>query len=286
MGHWELPLVLFTILSQWAVGTAIILALLDQFMPDLSGKKINKALRTAGIAVFPLCAVALVFSIFHLGQPFAAFRALGNFGNSWLSREIWAFIALGLLSLVYSYIWWKQPENAATRRTVGLLTAGIGLIAVIVSSKVYTMPAHSVWNSWQTTASFLLSAVLLGSLTFVALLTLKRENEDTTDCSLKTMGWVTGIALVGILITLASFAQNYGVTVEHTTAIGITFSSWIFWFRMLFGLILPGAVAIRLISGVNDTPKQLIVLTLLGTVLGELGGRALFYYSVMSQLPF
>lgn len=286
MGHWELPLVLFTVFGQWAVGTVIILALLDQFIPELSDKNVNKAFRTAGIAIFPLCVVALLFSIFHLGQPLAAYRALGNFGNSWLSREVWAFAALGVLSLVYSYIWWKQPKNTTTRRSVGLMTAGVGFIAVIVSSKVYTMPVHSAWNSWQTTASFILSAFLLGSLTLVVLLTCNKEKEAKSDYVLKTMGWVIGIALVGIVITLASFAQSYGATTEQTTAVGITLSSWIFWFRMLFGLILPGAIAIRLMSGVKDTPIQIIGLTLLGTLLGELGGRALFYYSVMSQVSF
>lgn len=286
MSHWELPLVFFTVVGQWAVGTAAILAILDQFVPSLVGDKETKILRTAGLSVFPLCALALIFSIFHLGQPFAAYRALSNFGNSWLSREIWSFMAFGVLSLVYSYSWWKNSGNASSRRILGLLTAAVGLIAVIVSSKVYTIPAHLAWNTWQTTAAFLLSAALLGSLTLITALACKKNGEANIESGLKVTGWVTAIALIGIVLTLASFAQQANMSNEQANSVLLTFTSSLFWFRALFSLVLPGAVALKTLSGSNVAPKTLVGVTLICAVLGELSGRALFYYSVMSQNPF
>ncbi|MDN5344691.1 MAG: hypothetical protein PWQ18_802, partial [Clostridia bacterium] len=53
---------------------------------------------------------------------------------------------------------------------------------------------------------------------------------------------------------LAFFGRGYGVTAEQTRAVAITFSSVLFWLRLILGL-------------------------------GKLGGRALFYYAVMSQQP-
>jgi anaerobic dimethyl sulfoxide reductase subunit C (anchor subunit) len=286
MSHWELPLVFFTVVGQWAVGTAVILAILDQFVPSLAGENENKILRTAGLSVFPLCALALIFSIFHLGQPFAAYRALSNFGNSWLSREIWLFMAFGLLALIYSYTWWKNAVNASSRRILGLLTAAVGLIAVIISSNVYTLPAHVAWNTWQTTAAFLLSAALLGSLTLITVLAYNKNSEANLQDGLKTTGWVTAIALIGIVLTLATFSQQANMSGEQANAVLLTFSSSLFWVRTLFSLVLPGAVALKMLSGAKVAPKTLVSVTLIGAVLGELSGRALFYYSVMSQNPF
>jgi anaerobic dimethyl sulfoxide reductase subunit C len=286
MSHWELPLVFFTVVGQWAVGTAVILAILDQFVPSLSGAKESKILRTAGLSIFPLGALALIFSFFHLGQPIAAYHALANFGSSWLSREIWLFSAFVALSLVYSYIWWKSAENTSLRRTVGLLSGVVGLIAVIFSSKVYTIPAHLAWNSWQTTAAFLLSAALLGSITLINVLTFNNNSEVNLEGGLKTMGWVTALTLIGIVFTLAAFAQQASLSNEQYQAVLVTFSSFLFWFRVLFSLVLPGAVALKMLSGAIVAPKTFLSVTLIGAVLGELSGRALFYYSVMSQKPF
>lgn len=286
MSHWELPLVFFTVVGQWAVGTAVLLAILDQFVPSLAGEKETRILRTAGLSIFPLCALALIFSIFHLGQPFTAYRALSNFGSSWLSREIWLFMAFGALALINSYIWWKNSTNASTRRMVGLLTAIVGIIAVSVSSMVYTLPAHLAWNSWQTTATFLLSAALLGSITLITVFECKKNSEANLEVGFKTLGWVTAITLIGIVLTLAAFAQQASMSNEQSKAILITFSSSLFWFRALFSLILPGAVALKTLSGSNVAPKTLVGVTLICAVLGELSGRALFYYSVMIQNPF
>lgn len=285
MSNWELPLVLFTVVGQWAVGIALILAILDQFVPGLAGEKETPILRKAGIMIFPLCALALIFSIFHLGQPLAAYRAITNFGSSWLSREIWSFILFGICSLAYSYIWWKNLGNVTTRRMVGLLTAVVGVIAVSVSSMVYILPARFAWNTWQTTSAFLLTALLLGSLTLIATFLADKGTEAQLGNALKMTAWIATIALIGIVITLATFAQQSGLSGEQAEAVLLTFSSPLFWIRAIFSLALPTALVISVLAS-KDAPKTLSRATLLAAVLGELGGRALFYYSVMSQKPF
>ncbi|HWI53775.1 MAG TPA: DmsC/YnfH family molybdoenzyme membrane anchor subunit, partial [Symbiobacteriaceae bacterium] len=102
MNNWELPLVLFTVLSQAAVGAIIFSAVLE---PRIAPEHVQtrRALRVAGAVAFPVLLVALVLSVFHLGQPLAAYRALRNFGDSWLSREIWFFGITAVVAAVYSH---------------------------------------------------------------------------------------------------------------------------------------------------------------------------------------
>lgn len=283
MDHFEIPLVLFTIMGQWAVGTALILAMADLFLVKYSPDK-HQGLRIGGMLVLPLCALAIIFSIFHLGQPLTAYKALGNLGTSWLSREILAFVFLGISALAYSYVWWKNPEKESARKGLGVVTGIIGLVAVVISANVYTLPAHATWNNWQTTASFLLSAFFLGSLTILALLS--AYNKEVNLKARKTLAGVTIISLVGLVITLAAFAGGYGASSEQTAAVGLVVSSSLFWFRILCGLVVPGALAFSLLGGVKEISKGLTVSVLLIAVLGELSGRALFYYSVMAQQPW
>ncbi len=282
MNHFELPLVLFTIMAQWAVGIALILVIADLFLVKYSPDG-HQGLRIGGMLVLPLCALAVIFSIFHLGQPFFAYKALGNLETSWLSREILATIFLGVSALAYSYVWWRNPQNESARKGLGVLTVIIGLVTIIVSAKVYTLPAHETWNNWQTAASFLLSAVFLGSLTILTLLSAYSTKVEPT--AKRTLAAITIISLIGLLITLAAFTAGYGVSPEQTTAVGLVVSSSLFWFRILCGLVIPGALAFSFLGEIKLS-KGILVTGLLVAVLGELSGRALFYYSVMGQQPW
>ncbi len=282
MNHFEIPLVLFTITAQLAVGIALILVITDLFLVKYSPDG-HQGLRIGGMLVLPLCALAVLFSIFHLGQPLAAYKALGNLGNSWLSREILATILLGISALAYSFIWWKSPEKESARKGLGIITAVIGLVTVVISAKIYTMPAHETWNNWQTMASFILSSFFLGSLTILVLL--NSYSNKTEQKAKKTLAGITIIALIGLVITLSAFTAGYGASAEQTTAVGLVVSSSLFWFRIFCGLIVPGAIAFSLLGEI-ELSRGILVAGLLIAVLGELSGRALFYYSVMGQQPW
>lgn len=282
MNHFEIPLVLFTIMAQWAVGIAIMLVITDLFLVKYSPEG-HQGLRIGGMLVLPLCALAVIFSIFHLGQPLLAFKAIGNLGTSWLSREILATSFLGISALAYSYVWWKTPENESIRKGLGVLTAIIGLVTIIISAKVYTMPAHATWNNWQTSASFLLGTFFLGSLTILTLLS--AYSSEAEPMAKKSLAGVTIISLIGLIITLSALTAGYGASAEQTAAVGLVVSSSLFWIRILCGLVIPGAIALSLLGEVKIS-KGLLVTGLLIAVIGELSGRALFYYSVMGQQPW
>jgi anaerobic dimethyl sulfoxide reductase subunit C (anchor subunit) len=152
----EWPLVVFTVASELASGLALAAAVLDLRPRDAS----REAGRPAGMLVFPVAALGMAASIFHLGRPFSAWRAVLNWRTSPLSTEI-LFYGLFLgAALVTSGLWTlRRPRG---RRAVGALTAAFGLAAVVTSSLVYLLPGRAPWDSIWVPLSFLGSAIVLG----------------------------------------------------------------------------------------------------------------------------
>lgn len=284
MGTWELPLVLFTVLGQWAIGLALVITAIEYLTPSAVTKDNIKRLRIGGMAVLPLVGLGLLFSVFHLGQPFGALKSLMNLGTSMLSLEILFFAIVFVLALLYSYMWWKAPEKSS-RKLVGAILSVVGLAAIVVSSNVYTLPARLAWDSWQTNAAFVLTAILLGTVT-VAFLLSKSEGESSLKAR-RGLGWGIILAVVLIVVTLASFGATYGASPEQSAAVAATFSSAFFYVRIVLGVILPIALAALFISNNNSKSSSTVAaLTLGGVLIGELAGRIIFYSSVMGQYPW
>lgn len=284
MGTWEFPLVLFTVLGQWAIGLAIMLTLVEYLIPTTLNEANLKQFRIGGTAIFPLAALGLFFSVWHLGQPFSAFKAIMNLGVSMLSLEILFFGIVAVLALIYSYMWWKTPNNAS-RKIVGAVLSLVGIVAIVVSSKVYSLPARLAWNSWQTTAAFLLTAVLLGAVS-VAFLLSKSEDKGGQQAK-KLLGWTIIASVVVVVLVLASFAKTYGTSPEQSTAVAATFASSFFIVRLLLGILVPVALAGLFIANFKSKSSgSIAVVALVGVFIGEVAGRILFYSSVMGQAPW
>ena len=83
----NVALVLFTVLSQLAVGTLVTLWLIDTL-----GNRVSMATgKFLSFTIVGITGVSLLSTLFHLGQPLQSFMAISNLGTSWLSREIAAF---------------------------------------------------------------------------------------------------------------------------------------------------------------------------------------------------
>jgi Fe-S-cluster-containing dehydrogenase component/DMSO reductase anchor subunit len=101
-----------------------------------------------GKLFFSLLVAAGATSLFHLGKPLRAWRALSNPSASPLSREIYAFLLFSIISAA-----------AVILRSPGLLLAGTisGLILAIIIDSVYFVPdKKAVYHSGQTFLSTLL----------------------------------------------------------------------------------------------------------------------------------
>lgn len=150
MQSMELPLVLFTVLSQAAVGMVLMNA-----VRGIAGHDGGSA-RNEWTLVLGLMGLGLAASLFHLGHPLEAYRALAHLKKAWLSREVLAagaFLALA-------------AGAAASRGGKGALLWGAvvaGLATVLASGLTYAPPALPALNNALPTVFFLISVVVLGA---------------------------------------------------------------------------------------------------------------------------
>ncbi len=136
------------------------------------------------VALLGITAVALNVSVFHLGRPAYAWRALKMWRRSWLSREVLLFglfflalTGLTLTACVHALptLWlsllhltrleWLQhlPTETVALSALGMITAALGIGGIIASSFIYLVPARPSWNMLHTPIDFLLSAALIGT---------------------------------------------------------------------------------------------------------------------------
>jgi formate dehydrogenase iron-sulfur subunit len=170
--HAHLSLVFMTTLMQAVTGSLLFALLFHAAQP------------APLIALLGIAAVALNISVFHLGRPAYAWRALKMWRRSWLSREVLLFglffgaltaFAVGSCLNAIPEIWlnrlhltrigWLQQLPAATLAllALGIITAALGVAGTIASSFIYLVPARPSWNMAHTPIDFLLSAGLIGA---------------------------------------------------------------------------------------------------------------------------
>ncbi|HLD69294.1 MAG TPA: DmsC/YnfH family molybdoenzyme membrane anchor subunit [Candidatus Omnitrophota bacterium] len=170
--HSHPPLVVMLVLTQLSVGTFGAQILLKKLM----NAELNHLL-------FPFHAwialgaglLALAASVFHLGRPLYAFRAVLGLKTSWLSREILAFGVFASLAVIYVLGLRSEVMSYAVFLT--------GLIGVLCSVMVYKDTRRPFWDNHGTTFKFLITTALLGlatSLGLSVMYTSIRQPEDVS----------------------------------------------------------------------------------------------------------
>lgn len=137
------------------------------------------------LATFAITALALGISVFHLGRPAYAWRALKMWRRSWLSREVLLFglffFALTCLTaseclIAFAPNWvggFHATGNAPhvhwllitlVISTLRLITPLLGICGILASAFIYLVPARPSWNMMHTPIDFLLSAAFIGTV--------------------------------------------------------------------------------------------------------------------------
>jgi DMSO reductase anchor subunit len=121
---------------------------------------------------------ALAASVFHLGRPRYAFRAMLGLRTSWMSREILAFGVFAPLAVAYalaSFDARAAPLSAgsthALEDALGGLVAAAGLAAVACSVLVYHATRRPAWGAAIVGFKFFMTAVVLGLATATVTMT-------------------------------------------------------------------------------------------------------------------
>jgi Fe-S-cluster-containing dehydrogenase component/DMSO reductase anchor subunit len=179
--HNHLPLVFLLVLTQLSVGAFVADLMLGGFGSEHAlgvGRPYQSALSVA------LGLLALGASVFHLGRPQYAFRAVLGIRTSWMSRECAAFGLFAGSAIAYAASFWVEPLTktlglpvpppallATVRSVLGIVVAASGVLGVLSSVMLYQVTSRRWWSGARTSARFVLTAALLGlSTTCVSLL--------------------------------------------------------------------------------------------------------------------
>ncbi|MES3008242.1 MAG: DmsC/YnfH family molybdoenzyme membrane anchor subunit [Pseudomonadota bacterium] len=317
--HWNLarlnsrenPLVLFTLLTQTAIGAFTI-----SFLGSLLGVESLEALRASpayallSLAGFVIASVGMFLSATHLGKPMRFYRGFNNLKYSPVCREglgVAVFIAMLGLHVLFSLPGNSIFQNlfqALFGTAIGDLIAPatahsianvMGVLALLGAApglyymvKCYRIRARPFWNHWQVAADFCGASLALGAATLGTAALMWQLLVAGDYSALLTFSAVVvllgqGLHAVGLRAHAAAMqGKDHEGAVSHyiqTTTFGKTYV--LRNIGVAVNLLLAVAV---IVSASMSLPLviallwSLLMLTLVGT---SLIGRALFYVLVV-----
>lgn len=290
--HHHPPLVVMLTLTQLAVG-AFAMAELSK---HLSGKPVGDAVAQAAFAG-AVGVLALFASVFHLGRPLYAWRAILGLRTSWLSREalaLGAFVQLVLLCALAAIVprHWPISAPLVARVPAGSLALSAvvaGLIGVFCSVMVYVATRRPQWSGTQTGVRFFGTTVILGAASVVSMASFAGEIDDSR---IRALLWL--IVLASGTKLLWEGAQLFSVrdprhTVHKRMAkvmlgdLGLT-TTVRFCCGLVGGVLLPWVSLGS--SWSRDSGAALVTIAAVVLLVGELAERLLFFGAApASRMP-
>lgn len=248
----ELPLVIFTVLAQTAVGITIF-ASIGILLNKISQQVFTKSL---WIALFTLT-IGGIASIFHLGQPLRVFNVLAGVGRSPISNEIILIILFGgfLSSAAICSITGKESLT----KVLAVLASIAGVALIFVIPAIYTIETVPQWDTNFTSIYMLLTVFSMGAAV-VYLLSLDRMFAYVAATSL----------LIGMTI-IPLYFTHIGLTEPSLLNQDI-----VFWIMKLV-LASFAILSFILINSIKTKEVTFASVAVLFIVASELCGRIGFY---------
>lgn len=274
----EIPLLIFTLVAQLAVG--IMIAGRFALAENVDEKTQGRINSQSYFALIFICIGALL-SLLHLGTPSHAIFTVTNIGSSWISREIvMVLIVTVAIAAAALSVWKKASEKAA--QALAIVASALGIALLYVMSQVYNSPFLPGWEGNTTFFLFLASALILGSFWIACVLGVAAARSEQTCngpfwrlffCALTWFGLVAafvpmsvpepvaGINTASITYSPESIAICQGVHAA-LCGIGVLFLGFGLW-RILRRQYAGGFMTAALLLG----------------LCGEIAGRCAFYMS-------
>jgi len=292
----EFALITFSILAQLSVGSFLVLGVVHFFALRKAGEaEADRLSDRALIAIWLTLLLGLAASLFHLGNPLNAWRAVGNLGTSWLSREIASGVVFAALGGLFAVMQWRKLGSFQLRNLVAVAAGVVGLFLVYAMSMVYMLPAEPGWNVVTTPLSFFATTFLLGVLAMGAAFVanyayVQRKTPGCADaqCVLlrDSLKWiaVASIVLVGaqFIILPLNLALLAGGAGAAALPLLVGQFSLVFGLRLLLVFLGAGVLGIFLFQaalnpGMENRLANLAYAAFALVLVGELLGRFLFY---------
>ena len=297
--HW--PLVLMLVLTQMSVGAFVTNQIIGGISAsDDPGPLAARTLRLGAAFLFGMTGLAA--SIFHLGRPLLAYRALLGWKTSWLSREVLAFSCFAAAASVYASIPLVEATGVSVSATLESVTgAGValcGLAGIACSTMIYASTRRALWNPAYTGLKFLLTAAILGIPLALAIQLVSTEWLSAGSFSLvaqRSTRWLY-VALIGAtVLKLNAEAALFAALRAHTltpmrrTALLMRGdlarpTAYRFAAGILGGIMLPTVLIVLTSAPVVSAPLVLatMLLSLALCTTGELLERYLFFAAVIA----
>ena len=274
----EWPLLSFTLLTQLSVGAYLFFVIIRS-LPKKVDRQLSILVTKRGMFLIgPVMVVALILSVFHLGDPFGAYRSLLNLDSSWLSREIvfsGLFFALWLVS-------YYLDRKGAWNQIVAWVNVVVGLGAIYSMASIYATSIKPAWTDVNTYLAFYGTTILFGAVASMLVILLSKEEKTAgLNSIIKGIGLVGLAAIIVQLIYLPVYVAGLPVSglagLESASLITDTYavSTLIRWVLSIVGLAIIGFAFYRKIE-----PKmqfKFYYTALVFVLAGEFLGRFIFY---------
>lgn len=296
----EWALVIFTILAQMSVGSFLVLGVVHFYAARaFNMEEADRLSDRALMAIGPVILLALVASLFHLGTPINAYRAVVNFGTSPLSREVLGSVSFTLIGGLFAIMQWRKIGSFALRNVIAWIATIVGLVFVYFMANVYLVPAQPAWNTLATPILFFATTLLLGALAmgaaFVANYSyLKRTEPEGTEAQRtllrSSLRWIAivsvvllGVELVVYPLYLGTLAVGSPAAVDSARLIIFENGAW-FTARLVLAFIGAGVFAVFLYQNAVSEGRESILgnfayAAFVLVLVSEVIGRFLFYAS-------
>jgi formate dehydrogenase iron-sulfur subunit len=110
--------------------------------------------------------LALTASLFHLGRPHLAYRAVLGLKHSWLSREIVAFGMFAGFSTGQAFVAWDVVALPAPETLRAIFEGGTvvsGIVGVFCSVMIYVFTKREFWSFPRSLGRFFGTTAVLGA---------------------------------------------------------------------------------------------------------------------------
>lgn len=303
MATHEWALIIFSIVMQMAVGAFVVLGGVHFFATRRSGlAEADKLSDRSLLAIGPVVVFGLLVTLFHLGNPVNAPRAIANFGSSWLSREIVLALVFVIGGAVFAVMQWRKVSTPTIRNVIALVVAAVGLVLIFAMASIYSIPTIPAWDSIATPVAFYITTFLLGSLALGAAFVtnfwyLRRKGMDEKNTQYMmlatTLRWIAllsilllGLQFVVIPLYLAWLSTHASAAAAASMSLILNENGLVFILRLVLVFLGAGVFAVFVYQNATSEARvrvmgNLALAAFAMVLIAEILGRYLFFASMV-----